>query len=284
MSINQNYSMPYPVLGVSDDYKDSSFSVTPVLYVQDDYLYISQGKVEINNDYLLGLFNEEKIDTAYKLFCGSTMYTKMIIGNITEKIEVSKLSNKIKIEAFLIASEDINDYSDDSFNDDYKDYGSNELHIYKNSIVAVAGSIDIPLDQSFYQGAKSLFNFNATPVNELSFNLDNFHIEVNYPYNKETDGANYMKTIPGLKKNTFLFIFIIPALNYVFDIIKQKNEEGELDSYISDYKPAEILYNLHKGCVNEDTYVSAQKFLKSIMGTKITGESLIKEIPTELIN
>ena len=149
------------------------------------------------------------------------MYTQMIIGHITEKIEVSKLSNKIKIEAFLIASEDINDYSDDSFNDDYKDFGSNEFHIYKNSIVAVAGSIDIPLDQSFYQGAKSLFNFNATPVNELSFNLDNFHIEVNYPYNKETDGANI--AIP--KKILFLFIYY-SCFKLCFDIIKQKNEEG----------------------------------------------------------
>jgi hypothetical protein len=284
MSVNQNYSMPYPVLGLGDDYKESYFNVIPKINVKEDYLHISQGKVEIFNDTLNEFYKNGKITTAYKILCSSTLYSKVVIGEIEEKIKVSELANQILIEVFLITIEDIEGFTDPDFNDDYFNYGNGEFSVEKNSIIGVAGKQEIPLDQSFYQGAKSLFRFNATSDDELQFDLNDYYIEVVYPW--VAPEINYIASLPSFNKYTFIFIFIIPALNNAFAEIKKHHDKGqnEFTEYLERCKPADILYNMHKGCINEDAYVAAQKFLKRVFGATFPGDSLIKEVPKELIN
>jgi hypothetical protein len=283
MSVNQNYSMPYPVLGLGDDYKEGYFNIVPEIHVKDDYLHISQGDVEIVNDTLVELYENKKITTAYKILCSSTLYSKVVIGEMKEKIEVSKLANQVLIEGFLITTEDIVGFTDTDFNDDYFEFGNGVFDVDKNSIIGVAGKQEIPLVQSFYQGAKSLFRFTATSDAELQFDLNDFFIEVVYPWVEPE--INYIASLPSVNKYTFIFVFIIPALNNAFADIKKHHEKGqqEFTQYLERCKPADILYNMHKSCVNEDAYVASQKFLKRVFGATFPGESLIKEVPKELI-
>jgi hypothetical protein len=283
MSVNQNYSMPYPVLGLGDDYKESYFNVIPKINVKDDYLHISQGEVEIFNDTLKELYENKKITTAYKILCSSTLYSKVVIGEIKEKIKVSELANQVLIEGFLITIEDIVGFTDSDFNDDYFNYGNGVFDVDKNSIIGVAGKQEIPLVQSFYQGAKSLFRFTATSDDELQFDLNDFYIEVVYPWVEPE--INYIASLPGFNKYTFIFIFIIPALNNAFAEIKKHHDKGHIEftEYLERCKPGDILYNMHKGCINEDAYVASQKFLKRVFGATFPGDSLIKEVPKELI-
>jgi hypothetical protein len=275
--------MPYPVLGLGDDYKESYFNVIPEINVKDDYLHISQGEVDIFNDTLKELYDNKKITTAYKILCSSTLYSKVVIGEIKEKIKVSELANQVLIEVFLITIEDIVGFTDSDFNDDYFNYGNGVFDVDKNSIIGVAGKQEIPLVQSFYQGAKSLFRFEATSNDELQFDLNDYNIEVVYPWVKPE--INYIASLPGFNKYTFIFIFIIPALNKAFTEIKKHHDKGhdEFTEYLETCKPADILYNLHKGCINEDAYVASQKFLKRVFGATFPGDSLIKEVPKELI-
>ena len=94
-------------------------------------------------------------------------------------------------------------------NDDYFEFGNGVFDVDKNSIIGVAGKQEIPLVQSFYQGAKSLFRFTATSDAELQFDLNDFFIEVVYPWVEPE--INYIASLPSVNKYTFIFVFTLCA-------------------------------------------------------------------------
>ncbi len=284
MSVKNSYSYPHPVLGVSDDFKNGDFKFKPNLSVKDNFLVLEQGEITITNDYLNELFISKKITTLLKLICPSTLYSKIIIGSQQEKIKISDLANEIKIESFLIVNEDSLPYENDSFNDDYKIFGTGKFTLKRNDVVGVGGQLKVDLNETYTKGLKSLFMFNATTNPFLEFDYDAHNISIIYPYNKDVDGPNYLNIIKS-KRNTFLFLFIIPALSHVYQDMKMEAEKPgfDIDDFIANNKPADILNEFSPNWQIVTPQVSAQKFLSQVLG-EVPGESSIKKIHSEFNN
>jgi len=285
MSVKNSYSYPHPVLGVSDDFKNGEFKLDPNLSVKDDFLVLDQGEIIITNDYLKELFESKKITILLKLICPSTLYSKIIIGTQQEKIKISNLANEIQIESFLIVNEDLLQYENDSFNDDYKIFGTGKFTLKRNDVVGVGGQLKVNLNETYTKGLKSLFKFNARIGIDsfLEFDYDAHNITISYPYDKDVDGANYLNILKS-KPKTFLFLFVIPALSDVYQkMIIEHTNGSDIDDHIANYKPADILNEFSPNWRYDSPQVSAQRFLSQVLG-QVPGESTVKKIHSEFNN
>jgi hypothetical protein len=265
--INNNISLPYPVLGIEGDFKYGEFSVTPKIYTSDDNLYIIEDVLEISNEYLYDLYLKENLNTVYKIVCSSTLYCETIFEEKNIIIPLEKLANHIEIEVFLVAKNDILSYSDLSFNDDYR-LGKNKgvFNIKKGNIIGFAGSIKIDLKSTFTKGASSIFKFKRGQDQTLSFDVNEDQIVITYPYdiNQNTDIVKYL---PEKHKMLFLNLFIIPALDKAFSELIKNNENGDIKDFTENHEWAMILCETYSDWFDDDTYKSAQLYLKKIMNS-----------------
>ena len=274
-------SLPYPVLGLKDDYPDSKFIVTPEIGLSNNLFCIREKltDVVIDNDYLDQLFRAGKIDTAYKVLCTSTLYCKTFIGQKQIEIPADNLANHVSLEVFLVATEDIDDFRDDSFNEDYF-IGDPERSflIKKGYIVGMAGHMAIPLNYTFLEAASSMFSFSrGSLVDPISIDTSDKQIEITYPYEEDDlDISNYLP-VNG-KTNTFLNLFIIPALNQAFNQLCVEYENGDIEEFKNRYRWAMTLAETYPNFTSQDPYISAQKYLMKLLeesGQKVKSPVLL---------
>ena len=277
MSIGLNVSLPYPVLGLGDDFKNGGFSVKPDIYIREGHLYIKEADLEITNEYILNLTQDGKVVTAYKVHCPSTLFSKTFTGEKKIKISENHLANDFSLEIFLVAKEDINQYCDESFNDDYYDSERKEFfnfELKKGNIVGLLGSKNIPLNYTYISGMSGLFKFQRRDDSPILIDLENNYIEIIYPHEpgSESDILNFMSS---RGRMTFLNLFIIPALSDAFDILMKENKDDNIEEFKLERQWAMILYESYPDFIYDvSPFTSAQKFLQQIL-KKSTGKSKI---------
>jgi hypothetical protein len=149
MRNSNNISLPHPVLGNSNDIT-GSFSVDLSCVIKEQKLNLKAEKVNINNEYFNKLIDDKKAIIVYKISCNSTLYMKQIHGDLDEEIECSLLSNKLVVDMLIIAIENIDDYSDDSFHED-TGLGKNKgvFKVKIGAVIGVAGKVTIPLTYEY---------------------------------------------------------------------------------------------------------------------------------------
>jgi hypothetical protein len=268
MSIGLNVSLPYPVLGLGDDFKDGGFSVKPKIYLRDGDLHIEESDLEITNEYILDLTNEGKVVTAYKIHCPSTLYSKTFTGEKLIKISEENLANDFSLEVFLVAGDDIDEYCHESFNDDYYNADSEEyfsFEVKKGNIIGLFGAKVIPLNYTYTSGISGLFRFQRREDSPIIIDLENNFIEIIYPHEQgsELDILNIMSRNG---KMTFLNLFIIPALTDAFDILMKETKDQNIEGFKLEKQWAMILSESYPEFVNDThPFTSAQKFLQMIL-------------------
>lgn len=267
MSSYLNISLPYPVLGLKDDYPDSQFIITPEIGLRNNNFYIREKSTDviITNNYLNVLLTEDKIETAYKVHCPSTLFCKTYIGIKQIDIPADSLANHISLEVFLIAKVDIPNFRDDSFNEDYF-IGKTDrsFEVKKGYILGMAGAINIPLNYTFLEAASSMFKFKRFLNAPISIDTSDQQIEIVYPYEDgELDIANYLP-VNG-KSNTFLNLFIIPALTQAFTELREQNESGTIEEFKNNYRWAMTLAETYPEYFTKEPYISAQNYLMQLL-------------------
>jgi len=267
MSSNLNISLPYPVLGLKDDYPDSQFIVTPEIDLRNNIFCIREKStdVTITNEYLDQLLTEDKIDTAYKVLCSSTLFCKTYTGNKQIEIPADNLANHVSLEVFLVAKVDIPDFKDDSFNQDYFIGDPNRsFEVKKGYIVGMAGTVNIPLNYTFLEAASSMFKFRRSLNAPISIDTSDQQIEITYPYEEnELDIANYLP-VNG-KSNTFLNLFIIPALTQAFTELREKNDNGTIEDFKYKFRWAMTLAETYPEFSAQEPYISSQDYLMQLL-------------------
>jgi hypothetical protein len=266
MISNSNVSLPYPVLGLEGDFKDGGFVVKPTVQIVNNELYIFEDEVEISNKYINDLFQNGYVTTAYKIVCPSTLYSNSTVNEKQIIIPLDLLANHIVIEVFLVANMSILDYSDGTFNEDYK-LGESRGHfqLVKGNIVGFAGSIKIPLKKSWVKGATSMFKFTRGEDVFMSFDvLEGDQIVITYPF-VESQEADITRHMSKSNKMTFLNLFIIPALNSAFVELCRQEEIGTIDDFVENHEWALIITETYIDWRNDDTYRSAQNYLMQIL-------------------
>jgi hypothetical protein len=279
MKNKKGISLPHPVLGLGDDIV-GSFKIDLSISIKNQLLTIIENSVGFDNEYFKTLYSSKKIATAYKIKCSSTLYSYSHVNGIDISIPCTELSRTVVIDCFLIAIDDITNYSDSSFNPDSA-LGENKgiFIVKKGAIVGEGGSSRIELDTLFVNGLAGIIEFKPVPIDQpVSIDTDNPKIVISYPKKDgEADMINLLSQKNSRFKQTFLNLFLIPALTQAYTDLIKADSENKYENFLEQYEWASLLDSLTDDFdTADDPYELAQYFLKSIIEKKT---SIAEPIP-----
>ena len=275
-----NISWPHPVLGNSDDI-NGSFQVKITGSIKDQVLSLKSEDLEIDNQYFQSLIIEKKAVVLFKISCNSTLYSVQFENQLESIIDCSLISNILYIDVLIVAKENIDDYSDKSFHEDTL-LGQNKgvFKVIKGAIIGSAGRIPFPLNNEYRKGIAGIIEFQENDSFEpISIDADGPKIVVKYP---DSPGSPNMITTftTGRKQyvNTFLNLFIIPALTEAFRILIEAKSDNTYDLKIDECDWARVIDESMNDPISpsDNPFELAQIFLKE-MTEKKSGE--VEEIP-----
>ena len=275
-----NISWPHPVLGNSDDIV-GSFQVKITGSVKDHVLSLKSEAIEIDNDYFKSLIDDEKAIVLFKLSCSSTLYTDQFENKLDTLIDCSLISNILNIDVLIVAKENMDDYADQSFHEDTL-LGNNNgvFKIRKGSIIGDAGSVSFRLNNEFRRGFAGIIRFQANdPFLPINIDVDGQQIIIKYPHSP--DSQNMITTFTQGRKqyiNTFLNLFIIPALSEAFRTLIESKNDTTYDSKVEELDWARFIDENMVDPISaaDNPFEEAQKFLKEMTEKK---SGIAEDIP-----
>lgn len=225
----KNKLFPYPVLCTfNDDFVDSIFKVN---------ISKSQSYKELIFDYYITLENEEINDMIHNdlaefvihIECPYTSYrtiqrTKDLSG--TFKIYLEKVKENVTINSFIIAKQDIPEYSNLKFN---SDYGNLSFCLTKGSVIAIDNpyKINVPKQDENLGKIESIFSISRRAADDdseikIELNSNKINLLLNKDdfnsYNKIANNPSFVSTLQS--------VLIFPALIYTFETLK-----NDIDTY-----------------------------------------------------
>ena len=223
---------PYPVLaGYSDAYNDKVFN-TSIEMVRDGYNLRLDFVSELSSDSIKKLISEGKASYVYHLECAQTGFRDVIISQVVEEryhLDKRLVCGRIQVCSFIVAKEDLNDYTSDEF---HSDYAGMKFNIEAGCIIAVGSqaNFDVYKEVDDIANLPSIFSITKNPSTEIKEMLVEYgsnKIIVKLPfydfptYKQLNKDAN---NIPILNALT-----IIPALTYVLGEVKMIEPDERSD-------------------------------------------------------
>jgi hypothetical protein len=233
---------PYPLLNsekLYSQFKEATFSL-----VYDEELteaeYVLKGiHAELQSPFIKGLIAEGKAALVCVVECPETMYRRTFsISDVPTDIRLplADLNGKVGVSAFVIAKEDMPNYSDKDFLDDY---GGISFAIEKDDILAVddgfVNRIDFDEDQDTQKSSIFLVIKDGTIKDEtMRLDYDSSKITINLP----EDSFNIYEKMKRITKyqDIFFSILAIPALSFALSSLQKKGDSAPVDASALDYK------------------------------------------------
>lgn len=233
---------PYPVLAeFSDDYVGCVFSTETRYQLIGNEIKL-MFHATLDNQELIDLIHAGKAKIVYHTECAQTTYRKVEITDQMDYERVIKsehISGKLKICSFIVAMEDIFDYVNTSFNEDYRGY---KFKIETGCVLAVGQEVTIDVNKmlSDFSNAKSIFAIikNHDPnIYHMCIDINKKKITIMLP---ETDHSRYKSMRHATEaQDTLNSILVIPALIYTLGEVfhlspdERQNEYGNCNWYKS---------------------------------------------------
>jgi hypothetical protein len=238
MKINSSY--PYPVLcKENDDYKLSRFDTEIYVETFFDELKI-HGKFQLEDQVIQELLDNQKCAFAVHVECPQTCFRKLYKGteNVLEiTIPQNQLLGKVTINSFIIATEPINNYSNEQLNDWYQGV---PLSFEKGHIMAVGKTVEI----SLFEDDKDMLNLPSIVTISKNLKKEYMDVEIHYDniliYLPEYEYNQYAYNANSSLKFTILSNVILPCLVYVFSKIQEN--KNDLEGY-NWYKVMEKIFH-----------------------------------------
>ena len=267
---------PYPVLAYfSDDYRNSAFDVS-IDFSKDGYNLRIDFMATLKNKGLLDLIDEGKAHFVYHLECAQTGFRKVI--QTQKKAEYYVISNKdvcgrLQVCPFIVATEDLQGYSNDSFHEDYLGMSFN---IEAGCVMAVdkQANIDITKNMDDLSNVPSIFAIiRNTDISQkqMLVDVEQTRIIIQLP---EEDYYNYK----GLNMNASMrFVLnsmvVLPALLYALEEVRNRPaaERYMLEEY-GWYKTIRKVLRREFDCDIETETFNSQNML--VLAQKMINEPL----------
>ena len=232
MRIKNNRLFTYPVLtNMNDDYVNCSFKTLIKATKRVRSLEISI-ECELDNNELLKLLEDDRIEIICHIECSKTKLRyieKLELGINNIEIDSRFINENIEVVTFIIAKEEINNYSSSKFN---KDYNNASFNIERAQIMAIASQVDIPITKDIYDlsDVPSIITIIPSNVKYMEVNMDDHKIIIKLPKKDFDNYSIFGKTI-SMHTPILHSMVIVPSLIYVVDeLIKRNNDfEGYLD-------------------------------------------------------
>lgn len=216
---------PYPVLSDNtSDYTDSSFKMD---------LQATQGVREINFSISLQLNNKEIeqliidgcAEYVIHIECPYTSYRTVIRtdeNEVNKSILEHKLNGKVSICAFIIAKQDILEYHNESFNEDY---GDMQFSINRGNILAIGGQVNIEITKEVEELAKipSIFTIcRCAEDTDDSMKIDITGEKIAITLCNNSFGNYKMLVSNSMMLPVMHSMLIVPTLIYTFETLKKE--------------------------------------------------------------
>ncbi len=258
---------PYPTINNSKNascFQNSNFALIYDDVEDDNNLILKNAHIELDNQTLIELFEQGKIDATVIVECSSTIFRKSFkISRIPKDIivPVMNLRDQVVISCFVYATEDFSYISDD-FLEDYQGYTFN---IEKYDILAIDDGFTtkIEYDESKDKKVSSIFSIIKDEFisnNVMKIEPTSKKIVIHLPeeqfgcYENMKNNDNYQEI--------FFSILTIPALIACLQSIQDQMLYGEvtLDNIHIDYSWFCSIEYAYKNQFNED--LDENKFKK----------------------
>ncbi|MBO4581577.1 MAG: hypothetical protein J5701_04740 [Bacteroidales bacterium] len=226
----ENVSLPYPVLGISDDIRptlEETGCANPEIIIKEDETNFDVLVVlQLKNEGVLNYIQEDFAEFSVEVSCHSTMYRKCVTSAKPEFnfiVEKNLLNGKLEFECFVIAKKDIHDYKNDGLN---PDYDGHIINLHKGDLLVAYRKCSIPLNLDL-RNVRNLKSFmtvqknNRTNENSVTYDLDSPKIQILLPeemmneYNKKSSSSiekEKRKII--LKSSLYVQALTYALLNY----------------------------------------------------------------------
>lgn len=225
---------PHPVLSpFSDDLVDSVFIFD--LSIKAEHMkYVIYSKCETNNQDLNDLIRKKQAFFAVHVDCNSTRFRDLFISQSNEwtfEIPADKLDGIVEVYAFILASTDIDNYSNANFHSDYE---GTSFYISKGDILAVSEQHRFEAEKEIdpLKRVRSIFSVvpnhaeNASPM-QIFYDNDRIIVQIS---GENFALYSYLKRY-AFMHSTLASIIVIPALVYMLELIKNTENLDELETY-----------------------------------------------------
>lgn len=145
-----NVSLPYPVLGISDDIiptlEDTGSSKPNIIAFEEGDSFRISVALELVNDDILNYIKKEFAEFSVEMSCPSTMFRKCFTSSSPKfdfKVEKCLLNGSLEFESFVIAKKDINNYRNKGLN---SDYDGHIINLHKGDLLVAYRSTSLPLN------------------------------------------------------------------------------------------------------------------------------------------
>lgn len=271
---------PYPILNNDKLYsqfdKEVQFQLVYDEAISEDnqYYLLNNIRCILNDNYLLELINDGKAKIVCIVECPETMFRKMYqisINPMNISILLADLNGKVNVSAFVVAEEDIHNYKDYNFIDDYGDYS---FEIEKHDILAADdGYLNVidfqDKDDTKHSSIFVVIKDKNIKDGTMSVDYDSNKITISLP-EEQWNMYDKSKRVPQFE-SMYFSIIAVPALLYALSDLKKG--DPSIDMLSMDYKwfrSFSVAYkNVHGSELDDDAFqhmntdVEAQRVLNA---------------------
>ena len=226
---------PYPVLwNKNDDYKKPSKFLVEI-EAKENFKNI---KLKINfllkDKEIENLIKENKAEYVVHIEATSTYFRELIStreAEINYDLKDNDILGRLQMSFFILAKEDILDYKNSNFNEDYS---GESFNLKKGNIIAIADSyrFDIEKNDDNLEKVSSIFSIcQKETVEQTGMTVDMNSEKIRIALNK-TDYINYHQLSQNSNNiNIINSIIIFPALIFIFEQLKKDFDENDFVDY-----------------------------------------------------
>lgn len=235
MKIKNTRMFSHPVLSnMYDDYKRSSFTIKVEAEKIKNIMNITVEPM-IDCQPIIDLINDGKAEMVIHFECGRTRYRsieKMFFGTNTYEFAGEKLNDNLQIIAFVVAKENINNYTCNLFNDEY---GNSSFNIEKGSIIGISNQPDVPVPKNIYDmsSVNSIISVIPDELNDTNMVIEYDEVKIYVKLPVETFeiynqiGSEVSEYTPIIHS-----MLVIPALIHILNMLETDDNWMDFEDYI----------------------------------------------------
>lgn len=226
----ENVSLPYPVLGISDDIRptleDTGCSNPEIIISEEGDLFRIYVTLKLENTDIVNYIRDGFAEYSVEVSCHSTMYRNCISSStpvFSFTVEKKLLNGRLDFECFVIARKDILNYRNEGLN---PDYDGHIINLHKGDLLAAYNKCSIPLNLDL-RNIRNMKSFMTVQKNNnpyersVTYELDSPKILILLPeemmteYNKKPSNSSEPEERKAiLKASLYLNALTYALLNY----------------------------------------------------------------------
>lgn len=230
-------SLPHPILGISDDV-DGNFTIEPTVELTKERIGISI-KTTLSNPSLEELKVNKKCSYCVEISCQSTLYRKSFLfagDDIQIDILPRDLLNKVTVQVFIVATDQIRNYLPVGAN---ADYAGASFSLSMGDVMGIGGTFSFVAEKR-WQNLKKLASFIVVERNddiengpvEYDLSGNRIIIKVSQQDFKKTSDLQLYPHVPEIFHSAIIYPALLHAINVMF-LNEESYEDNQWQNYVN---------------------------------------------------